>query len=404
VNSCYVPSPIQVRGLSIFDLCQYGCESKLRRRFASNHVGVAEMHNVGPSTGGAPLPDYTMLTLARFIQIVMRAVHEAFRTFSAEHLLPVLANAHREATAWRDVPDGSVEIMPADLQPASRASYLRALTSFDTWCRSHHRRPLVTAHDLDVAAYTHFAQCNRSQAESLSSALYRAYPPLRRLFPWASSRLRTIAGQQPPRHHVPLPWFLLLHLAAVQCRWRRPRRAGLYVLAWKFGLRPAEVINLRGGDLYGRRRLATSTGTPFIRVGALRPTKAGPPQVVRAPPWDPVACWIVELFAETIPSTARLSDLSDYRALNLNFRSRCRRGAAARGPSLPEGISPHSWRAGWASWRHSPGQQFADLREDGGWRSDGALRIYLDMVTALDLLEDPRVMARMSWLRKLDET
>ena len=27
-----------------FDLCQYGCESKLRRRFASNHVGVAEIN------------------------------------------------------------------------------------------------------------------------------------------------------------------------------------------------------------------------------------------------------------------------------------------------------------------------------------------------------------------------
>jgi len=93
-----------------------------------------------------------------------------------------------------------------------------------------------------------------------------------------------------------------------------------------------------------------------------------------------------------------LSDLCDYRALNLDFRT------VVDEAQLPEGPTPHSWRAGWASWRHSLGQQFADLREDGRWRSDAALRVYLDMVTATDLLEDPRVRARMPWLRELEAT
>jgi len=119
VNRYYVPSPIRVRGLLIsIYVNMVVIPNSVVVLLQTTWVWQRLIFNVERLRVGAPLPDFIMLTLARLMQIVVRAVHEAFRLFSAEHLLPVLANVHREATAWRDLPDGSVEVMLADLQPA----------------------------------------------------------------------------------------------------------------------------------------------------------------------------------------------------------------------------------------------------------------------------------------------
>ena len=48
----------------------------------------------------------------------------------------------------------------------------------------------------------------------------------------------------------------------------------------------------------------------------------------------------------------------------------------------PPTLTLHGLRAGWASWRYAIGQGFDSLREDGLWRSDDCLRVYIDVISA----------------------
>ena len=66
------------------------------------------------------------------------------------------------------------------------------------------------------------------------------------------------------------------------------------------------------------------------------------------------------------------------------------------------GFTPHCMRAGWASHRFATGQPFTELREDGRWKSDCALRAYLDAIAAANYLEQPLVTALPQWCNELD--
>ena len=178
----------------------------------------------------------------------------------------------------------------------------------------------------------------------------------------------------------------------------RRREAALLLLQWKLGLRPTEAIELRGSDLYPESRSAGSARVGFVKLGSLRGTKSGRPQIARTWPWDRIACFILEAFARTTPATARLTSTCDYRHYHLLWK-----WAASRA-LLPPSVTPHAARAGWASAPHGAGQPFADLREDGRWRTDASLRVYLDLVAASDLLTDPLHANKLAMLRHLDLT
>ena len=67
-------------------------------------------------------------------------------------------------------------------------------------------------------------------------------------------------------------------------------------------------------------------------------------------------------------------------------------------------FTPHCPRAGWATFRHTAGQAFTDLREDGRWRTDSSLRVYLDTVSNCNVLAAPAVARQLGWFHSLAES
>ena len=297
---------------------------------------------------------------------------------------------------WRCCPGGGVEELLADLRPATRSAYLKALRRFHDWS-AETQTPTGSLYDLDCAIYRYMPTCTRSAAETLMSALGRAYPLTRGHLAWSTARMKVIASARPHVHHEPMPWLVAVDIAYTMHCMGYPRRAAQLLLAWRFGLRPSEFVALRGGDLYSRLRHQWAAAASFLRLGTgPRGTKAGRPQIVRAYPGDAAASWLIDSFAFSTPPNSHLSDIHTFQGFSRFFR------VAADRTGYVGRYSLHCARAGWASWRYAAGQPFADLQEDGRWRSPAALRVYLDVVAAVDTFADPDIGRRLPYMQSLE--
>ena len=54
-------------------------------------------------------------------------------------------------------------------------------------------------------------------------------------------------------------------------------------------------------------------------------------------------------------------------------------------------FTAHSLRAGWATARFLSGQPVTELLEDGTWSSEKSLRIYLDVVSGYNPMDQPAI-------------
>ena len=335
--------------------------------------------------------------LTEMIQVAVTATATALSQLLWRLLSPIYSAVISNQSSWQRTPLSGVAVLLVDLKPTTQKSYLSAVHAFHAWTvRRGLRLHAVT--DVDLAMFDYMQGCTRAQADILVAAMIKIYPPLRGSLHWATARAKAIHKAQPPVHHLPLPWLFAVYLAWIIAQGRQPRRAALLLLQWRFGLRPSEAIELRGSDVYAPSRLPGVIQLGYLRLGALRGTKAGRPQIARAWPADFIANQLLIMFHRATPPTARLTDVCSYRAYNLMYK------AAVGAAQLPAGITPHAARAGWASARYAAGQSFPDLREDGRWRSETALRIYLDTVTATDLLETERFRAMIPFLTQLEVT
>ena len=76
---------------------------------------------------------------------------------------------------------------------------------------------------------------------------------------------------------------------------------------------------------------------------------------------------------------------------------------SAHAIGLPERWSGYCPWARWCSARHLAGQSFSNLREDGRWKSDNSLRIYLDAVASI-FEDDPRVTPFLPMVEQLESS
>jgi len=356
-------------------------------------------HNVANYIGqpeGHCLPIVMWSPWALLQALIHRAVLVACRQSFAQQLQPVSQRLEAVDQAWRRIPTGTIDVFLQDLKPTTRTLYLRALSTFDAAAR-HHGWPLLTLADLDSAVFRYVDQCSRAQAETVLSAIYKAYPSTKRSLPWSYAKIRVLSTRTPHVHHAPLPWLIAIEYAWVLMRLGLARRAGLVLLGWRFGLRPSEAVALFGSDLYPASRQTQHGALGFVRVGTQAGTKSGRPALVRAHYHDFWANWLLERFAATTPATSRLSDIYNYRGFHGTYR------LAATTAGLPPS-TPHVARAGWASWRYAIGQPVPELCEDGRWKSLSALRCYLDVISAVDQLAEPSVASRLGRLKQLEST
>jgi len=285
----------------------------------------------------------------------------------------------------------------ADLKPVTQRTYLAVLNEFQLFA-STLGLPLSTRTDVDKAAFRFVAEHTRSRSENLLAALHRCYPLLRGHMRWMQARLKVIAVASPPNHHIPMDWLIAVAVAYRCVLDNRPRHGAQLLLQWKYGLRPTECLNLHGADLHSHWIEYQDDSLSFMRVGALRGTKAGRPQIVRARPHDRAAIYLLWLFARSTPPDSRLTDLKSTAQLQSLLDKRLKEA------HISQRFTPHSPRAGWATARHAQGQSFPDLREDGRWRSDASLRIYLDVVSNFNTLAADDIRLQLDFLRHLSET
>ena len=284
----------------------------------------------------------------------------------------------------------------AGLKPATKRTYLGVLRDFESFTAIHRGR-LLTRQDVDFAAYNYILAHTKSRGENLIAALYKCFPPLRGHLTWAAARLRVLAASSPPAHHLPMDWLIAVGIAYFTSRRHLPRQAGLLLLQWKFGLRPSEALNLTGSDLVCRPS-PHGHHLAYIKVGSLRGTKAGRPQIARARLLDRHAVFLLDLFAKNTPADVRLSTLNSLPQLQTLI------SRGLRDANINLHFTPHCPRAGWATHRYLSGRPFVSLREDGRWRSDSSLRVYLDVVANTNLLDAPDVHRQLSFLQYLSDT
>jgi len=299
----------------------------------------------------------------------------------------------RQDIQWREMPQGAIEALLSDLKPTTQAQYRKVLAEFQSWATGKRLR-LFTLQDVDRAAYEFVGAHARGKGEYLIAALLRVYPHIRGHLFWTVARMKVVASHAQRVHHLPMPWLVCVGIAWVcAVEERKPRRAAALLLQWRFGLRPRELLDVIGDDLYVA---PPGGGMSFLRVGGRRGTKARRPQVVRAWDHDWFANFLLRLFRAATEDGSPLCDITVYH----HWAALIARLVARLFPDFR--WTPHCLRAGWATHRHTSGQSFVELREDGRWASDASLRVYLDVVATANILSDPSIAPLLQWLLQLE--
>ena len=104
-------------------------------------------------------------------------------------------------------------------------------------------------------------------------------------------------------------------------------------------------------------------------------------QFVQLPPKDnPVDLMILLAFWRSTTAGVRVTTLGSLG----QYATALRQAARALGAEAI-GWTPHSARAGWATYRRMAGKDFSELREKGRWESGVSLQVYLDVVGSVEL-------------------
>ena len=113
----------------------------------------------------------------------------------------------------------------------------------------------------------------------------------------------------------------------------------------------------------------------ILHLGVKAGTKKGRPETFVLTPqrnWLGLMCLLALLNSSR--RGQRLTSCTCYQS----YARWCKRAWRALGIT---GLTPHSPRAGWASYWRLAGMPFTELRELGRWSSDKSLRIYLDIIS-----------------------
>jgi integrase len=300
-----------------------------------------------------------------------------------------------QEAAWTLCPPNSGELLLSGATAATRRSYLAAVAAFNGWLVSE-RRQVASDRELDVALFEYIQTLSRSRAENTVAAIERCFPPLRRNLPWSRGLLSNMQVMAPVRHHLPMAWLVATGIAYGLAVLGQPRVGALLLLQWLLGLRPSEALGLKREDITPASLNSGSPGVGVVNLGARTGTKAKRSQAVIVRQDQPMALHLVELFGSSTPVGARLTNLVSTG----QYAGALRRGAVQQG--LEPRWTPHCPRAGWATETWLAGADFTALREAGRWRSDTSLRVYLDVVAATRLTDEPDVAARLPLLQQLN--
>ena len=197
-------------------------------------------------------------------------------------------------------------------------------------------------------------------------------PQLKSCLPYTSAHLARAGMRHQPYQSRPMLWALLIVFALQLHGVGYPSVAGALQLQRAVGLRPGEALSPIVGDLVVPRSGARDT-MPFMLLGwRSHGTMAGRSQFARAnltlTPRLDIALRHFLAAAGTRAQLSLVATVNEYRRL---LAQACRQWR------LDPVFSPHSPRAGWATYCRQHGSPFQEMLDRGRWANPASLRGYM---------------------------
>jgi len=279
----------------------------------------------------------------------------------------------------------------------TRASREKLLQAFDDWLRTQGTDldTLLDPKGLDIESINIFLE-RYGRAMYHAGRPYGHYsevvnavgakrPSLKRMLQGAWSLAFTWLREEPPVHHVALPWQVLTALIVVAFTWGWNRVAGLIALSWGGLTRIGEVLKAYRKHLVLPKDLGYTIQYALLQIEKPKTRfRAARHQVARLD--HPQLLQVIQLSFQDLKQHERLWSFSPQ-----TLRNRFQRLlAAVKLDQLPAGLSKGldlgSLRAGGASWMMLVTEDSEMVRRRGRWLSSKIMEIYVQEVSAIQFL------------------
>ena len=225
--------------------------------------------------------------------------------------------------------------------------------------------------------YNHYAET--------INAVSAKRPQLRRVLQGAWDLAYTWLREEPPTHHLALPWQALLCLLSVAFCWNWSRVAGVVALSWGGIARIGEVLNAKRRHLVLPADLAGSINYSLLQIEEPKTRfKAARHQVARLD--QPELLKVVEIAFETLDPSQALWPFSPQ-TLRKRFQKLVEASGLSRLPSgVKRGLDLGSLRAGGASWLLMVSEDSELVRRRGRWINNKVMEIYVQEAASIQFL------------------
>jgi len=300
-----------------------------------------------------------------------------------------------ERLAQPDSPGTYAPTLMLGLKPSTRKIYCKALAPFVHFLAVHDADPQCPR-ELDrwvVRWWKVDEHRHPGTLERLVASMERVLPQLKSRMPYTRAHLARARMRHPTNHTRPMPLALLIVIALQLHGMGYPRVAGVLLLQWAFGLRPGEALSSIVDDLVVPRRGARDT-VPVIMLGRRsHGTKAGRPQFALGD--LALTPWLDIVLRRFLAATGRHAQLSAVATVNEYGRLLAK---ACRQLAIDPVFSPHSPRAGWATYCRHHGIAFQEILERGRWTNPASLRGYIDIVGSMHTPIPSRYEEIATWM------
>ena len=225
--------------------------------------------------------------------------------------------------------------------------------------------------------YNHYAET--------INAISALRPSLRRVLQGAWDLAFTWLREEPPTHHVALPWQALLCLITTAFIWNWPRVAGVIALSWGGITRIGEVFGARRKHLVLPGDLGRTIQYCLLQIQEPKTRfKAARHQVAKLD--QPQLLKVVEVAFETLAPEQALWPLSPQ-TLRKRFQSLVESVGLHNLPvGCKRGLDLGSLRAGGASWMLMTTEDSELVRRRGRWINNKIMEIYIQEAASLQFL------------------
>ena len=217
------------------------------------------------------------------------------------------------------------------------------------------------------------------------NAITARRPKLKRVMQGAWDLAYTWLREEPPVHHVALPWQLLTAMIAASFTWGWIREAGVLALSWGGLTRIGEVFSACCGDLLLPRDVLFTTHFALLQIREPKTRYRGARhQVARADHLQLLQ--VIDLAFMSLNKEDKLWPFSPQ-TMRLRFQ-KLLKAFDLHGPVAgSKGLDLGSLRAGGASWLLLCTEDASAVQRRGRWLTPKIMEIYVQEVSSIQFLQ-----------------